>query len=160
MEQCLASRPHLLGALANQVTSSGYTFAQLIKCGVDAPGCDTLGSGVAIGDADCFGTFAALLHPLICGLHGLPTSGPGSLPLLRAAWMRWHICFGRHAWTPSAYSRMSLCRILPRLHSTKRAKTGMKTRSAGRNYALTCCAQLNPKLRAEPQKMIIVNVHR
>ena len=83
-ERFLSARPHLLSDLAGKATSSGYTFAQLIKCGVDAPGCDALGAGVALGDAECFDTFAALLRPLVCRLHGLPAAGSEALPQLRA----------------------------------------------------------------------------
>jgi protein-arginine kinase len=53
--------------LATRATPSGWTFADLTRCGRAFPNCDI---GVHAGDAASYEVFAALLDPIIAEVHG------------------------------------------------------------------------------------------
>lgn len=59
-------------ALADKVSSSGFTLDAAIQTGVDNA---HLGVGVVAGDEDCYTTFQALYDPVIEGWHGYKPDG-------------------------------------------------------------------------------------
>jgi protein-arginine kinase len=60
--------------LATRATPSGWTFADLTRCGRAFPNCDI---GVHAGDAASYEVFAPLLDPIIADVHGLVPGGSG-----------------------------------------------------------------------------------
>merc|ERR1719473_2160955 len=71
MTDFFKANPDVYGKLKNKVTSSGVTFGDCIKTGVDNPGHPHIKTvGMTAGDEESYTVFADLFNPVISARHG------------------------------------------------------------------------------------------
>merc|ERR1719473_2234583 len=71
MTDFFKANPDVYGKLKNKVTSSGVTFGDCIKTGVDNPGHPHIKTvGMTAGDEESYTVFADLFDPVISARHG------------------------------------------------------------------------------------------